>query len=153
MIHVPILLAPVLALSLQASSSTAVQAENEQFLALETRVSGAIQMKNTAALDELLAKDFAFSLSLEGKPPEVMSRDEFLKAPAFYTLTGFEIRHLSARLFGDTAVVRLQPTRQATVGTTVDRSGEFAVVDLWTRDGKAWKLSARYVARPDPGKR
>src|SRR5262245_1714650 len=92
-------LAPALALLLQSTpSAKAVEAENEQFLALETRVSGAVQMKNTAALDELLAKDFAFSLSLEGRAPEVLSRDEFLKASAYYTLTGFEIRHLAARV-------------------------------------------------------
>ena len=149
-----VLLAPALALTLQsAPSAKTVDAANEQFLALETRVSGAIQTKNTAALDELLAKDFAFSVSLQGRAPEVMSRDEFLKASAYYTLTGFELQHLSARIFGDTAVVRLQPNRKATVGTTVDRSGEFAVVDVWTKDGNAWKLSARHTARPDVVKR
>ncbi len=82
-----------------------------------------------------------------------MSRDEFLKASAHYTLTGFALQHLAARVFGNTAVVRLQPYRQATAGTTVDRSGEFAVVDVWTKDGDAWKLSARYTARPDVVKR
>jgi Domain of unknown function (DUF4440) len=147
-------LVPVLVLLLQAPTSIkAAEAEKERFLGLETRVSGAIQTKNTAALDELLAKDFAFSLSLEGRAPEVMNRDEFLKASGYYTLTGFAIQHLSARVFGNTAVVRLQPYRQATAGTTVDRSGEFAVVDVWTKDGDAWKLSGRYVARPDPAKR
>src|SRR5262249_46567410 len=86
-------LAPALAvLFLQAApSSKAVDAENERFLGLETRVSGAIQMKNSAALEGLLAKDFTFSLALEGRPPEIMSREEWLKATEYYTLTGFEI--------------------------------------------------------------
>jgi hypothetical protein len=120
---------------------------------METRVSGAIYTKNTAQLDQLLAKDFTFSLSLERRAPEVMNRAEWLKAAGYYTLSGFAIRYLSARLFGDTAVVRLQPMREAKVGATVDRSGEFAVVDVWTKDGDAWKLSARYLARPDVVKR
>jgi hypothetical protein len=93
-------LAPAVAVLLLqgAPSSRAVEAQTEQFQNVETRVSGAIQMKNTA-------------------------------------------------------VVRLQPTRQATVGATVDRSGEFAVVDVWTKDGESWKLSARYLSRPDVVKR
>jgi uncharacterized protein YecE (DUF72 family) len=148
-------LAPALTvLLLQSPPSTkAMEAETEQFLALETRLSGAIQMKNAATLQELVAKDFTFSLSLEGRPPEVMNREEWLKATAYYTLNGFELRHVAVRKFGDTAVVRLQPTRQAQVGTTVDRSGEFAVVDVWTKDGDAWKLSARFLSRPDVVKR
>ena len=61
--------------------------------------------------------------------------------------------HLAARVFGNVAVVRLQPYRMAVAGTSVDRSGEFAVVDVWTKDGGAWKLSARHLSRPDTLKR
>lgn len=148
------ILAPVLvALLVQAPSSKAVDAEHEQFQALETQVSGAIQIKNLAALDQLLAKDFAFSLFLVGRAPEVMNRDEWLKTADHYTLTGFELRYPSVRVFGNVAAVRLQPSRKATAGTTIDRSGEFAVVDIWTRDGSAWKLSSRYLSRPDTIKR
>ena len=143
-----------MAVLLQAApSNPAADPEKEPFQSLETRVSGAIQMKNIAALDELLAKDFAFSAFLEGRPPIVMNRSEWLKTSEHYTLTGFEIRHLAARVFGQVAVVRLQPNRTATAGTSLDRSGEFAVVDIWTRDGDAWKLSSRFLSRPDVLKR
>jgi ketosteroid isomerase-like protein len=139
---------------LQASPSTpAVDPEKEPFQSLETRVSGAIQTKNIPALEELLAKDFAFCAFLEGRAPEVLNRSEWLKTSEHYTLTGFEIRHLAARVFGNVAVVRLQPNRKATAGTSLDRSGEFAVVDVWTKDGDAWKLSARHLSRPDTLKR
>jgi Domain of unknown function (DUF4440) len=141
------------ALLLQAPSSKAPDPEHQQFLALETQVSGAIQIKNVAALDQLLAKDFAFSLFLMGRGPEVLNRGEWLKTTDNYTLTGFELQYLSVRVFGDVAVVRLQPNRKATAGTTIDRSGEFAVVDIWTKDGGAWKLSSRYLSRPDAIKR
>lgn len=43
--------------------------------------------------------------------------------------------------------------RTATAGTSLDRSGEFAVVDVWTKHGDAWKLSARLFSRPDTLKR
>jgi hypothetical protein len=142
----------LIAMLLQASAPS-VDPEKEPFQSLETRLSGAIQAKNIPALDELLAKDFAFSAFLEGRAPEVMNRSEWLKTSEHYSLTGFENRHLAARVFGNVAVVRLQPNRQATAGTSLDHSGEFAVVDVWTRDGDTWKLSARHLSRPDSLKR
>ena len=89
-----------------------------------------------------------------GQAPGVMNRGEWLKTSELYTLQGYVIQHLAARVFGNTAVVRLQPYRTATAGTSnIDRSGEFAVVDVWTKDGDNWKLSARYLSRPDKLKR
>jgi len=143
----------LIALLVQAPSSKPADAEHDQFQGLETQVSGAVQIKNLAALEQLLAKDFAFSLFLVGRAPEVLNRDEWLKTSENYTLTGFELRYLSVRVFGNVAVVRLQPNRKATAGATIDRSGEFAVVDIWTKDGGAWKLSSRYLGRPDTIKR
>ena len=90
---------------------------------------------------------------LEGRAPLVLNRGEWLKTSEHYALVGFEIRHLAARVFGNVAVVRLQPYRMAVAGTSVDRSGEFAVVDVWTKDGGAWRLSARHLSRPDTLKR
>ena len=139
----------IVAVLLQAAPSAPVDPEKEPFQLLETRVSAAIQMKDMPVLEELLAKDFAFSVFLEGRPPQVMSRGEWLKTSGHYTLTGFEIRHLAARVFGKVAVVRLQPIRTASVGAAVDHSGEFALVDVWTKDGDAWKLSQRHLSRPD----
>jgi hypothetical protein len=144
-----VLSSALLVMLLQASTPS-VNPEKGPFQNLETRVSGAIQMKNIPALDELLAKDFAFNLFLEGRAPEVLNRSEWLKTSDLYTLTGFEIRYLAARVFGDVAVVRLQPYRTAVAGTSgIDRSGEFAVVDVWTKDGNTWKLSVRHLSRPD----
>ena len=148
------LLSPVLiATLLQATPSTPVDPEKEPFQSLELRLSGAIQMKDAPVLDALLAKDFAFSAFVAGRAPVVMNRSEWLKTSEHYTLAGFEIRHLAARVFGNLAVVRLQPSRMATAGTSLDHSGEFAVVDVWTKDGDAWKLSQRHLSRPDTLKR
>jgi hypothetical protein len=144
----------LIAVLLQAASSTApVDPEKEPFQTLETKLSGAIQAKNVAALDELLAKDFGFMAFLEGRAPVVLSRSEWLKTSEHYALIGFEIRNLAARVFGNVAVVRLQPYRLAVAGNSLGRSGEFAVVDVWTKDGDAWKLSARHLSRPDVLKR
>jgi len=143
----------LIAALLQAAPYGSVDTEKEPFQTLEARVSSAIQAKNVAALDELLAKDFAFMAFLEGRAPLVLNRGEWLKTSDHYALVGFEIRHLAARVFGNVAVVRLQPYQVAVAGTTVDRSGEFAIVDVWTRDGGDWRLSSRHLSRPDVLKR
>jgi hypothetical protein len=149
------LLVPTL-IALLAQTPTSIEADQamaEQFRALEAQVSAALLVKNVAALDQLLAKDFAFSLFLEGRAPRVMNRGEWMKMTEYYTLSGFEIQHVSARVFGSVAAVGLQPNRKATAGATLDRSGEFAVVDIWTKVGDGWKLSSRYLSRPDAVKR
>src|SRR4026209_649673 len=95
----------LMAVLLQAASSTApVDPEKEPFQTLETNLSGAIQAKNVAALAQLLAKDFASMAFLEGRAPVVLSRSEWLKTSEHYTLIGFEIRNLAARVFGNLAV-------------------------------------------------
>lgn len=142
------LVAPVLAHA--QPSSAQVEADNALFQKLATEVQGAIPAKDLAALDRLIAKDFAFSMLVAGTAPQVLNREEFLRTGSLYTLEQFELRNLAARVFGSTAVVRFQSLRRAEMGK-VDLSGEFVVVDTWVKDGDAWRLSIRFLARPDPG--
>jgi hypothetical protein len=133
------------------ATAAKMEADDALFLKLTIDANRAIQAKDTGALDKALAKDFAFSLFVEGKAPQVMNRNETLKAVgALYTLERFEIRNLAARVFGSTAVVRFQPYREAELGSK-DRTGEFAVVDVWLKEGDGWRLASRYQGRPDPG--
>ena len=127
-----------------------IEATDAQFKQLTMELQGAIQRKDTAALDKYFGKDFAFSMPVAGKVPQVMNRAEFLKLGALYTLESFHITNLAARLWGGVAVVRFQSFRQAQLGG-VDRSGEFVVVDTWVKDGDNWRLSMRVLARPDAG--
>ncbi len=131
--------------------TSGIEATDAQFKQLTLDVQGAIQRKDTVALDKHFAKDFAFSMPVSGgKAPQVMNRAEFLKLGAVYTLESFHITNVAARLWGGVAVVRFQSYRQAAVGS-VDRSGEFVVVDTWVKDGGAWRLSMRVLSRPDAG--
>jgi len=150
------LLAPALvALLLQSPPSPQeAEAATQKFTALETQLAGAIQRKDMAALDGLLAKDFTFNLFLKGRGPEVLNRDEWLKGAEHYTLLSFVLKDPGVRMFGDVATVRVVAQRKATAGgAALDESGEFAVVDVWTKSGDAWKLSARFLSRPETLKR
>ena len=113
MILVPALIAVLLQAPPPTPTPTPAKAadpEKDQFQILEHHVSTAIQKKDVAALDALLAKDFAFSAFLEERPPLVLNRQEWLKTSEHYHLLGFAIRHLAVRVFGNVAVVRLSDT-------------------------------------------
>ena len=145
-----LLTAFVLALA-PTQTAAQLEANDALFLKLTTDANRALQQKDMAALDRILAKNFAFSMFVEAKAPQVLNRNETLKMVGRHLHPrAFEIRNLAARVFGNVAVVRFQPWRAAEAGG-VDRSGEFAVVDVWVKDGADWRLSNRYQSRPDPG--
>ena len=143
------LVALLIAIAAQAPpSAAAVEATHKQFLDLETRLMGAVQLRTTETLEQLLSPRFAFSLMVEGREPQVLNRSEWLQqASAYSRLEGFEIRSVAAGTSGDHAFVRVQVARKGTVGSK-DLSGEHVLVDLWAKEKGAWRLRYRVVARP-----
>ena len=114
-----------LAATLQMPSSTEQSQMKSEFLALETKLRTAIKQKDVATLDAMLAKEFGYRLAIASRPPQVMSRPEWLKAGSYYTLADFDIQELAARRFDDVVVVDFTFRAIAALGT-VDRSGDFA---------------------------
>jgi hypothetical protein len=146
MILVTTLLAAALA---QSPSLAAADAVNARFLELETRLARALQFREAAALDSLLAPGFAFSRMIAGRRPDVLNRAEWLRmADELVTLERFEIKYLAAGERGSIAVVRFQVSRKGKVGQR-EVDGEHAVVDVWVRERGAWALAYRVVSRPD----
>jgi len=143
------LVALLIAAVAQAPPSPATaEANQKQFLDLETKLMGAVQLRNTATLEDLLSPLFGFSLMVEGREPEVLSRSEWLRLTnAHSRLEGFEILSVAAGASGDHAFVRVQVARRGTVGSK-DLSGEHVLVDLWAKEKGAWRLRYRVVARP-----
>lgn len=138
------------ALAQSPRSAASVDAVNARFLDLETRLSGALQHKDTALLDAMLAPGFAYSRMIEGRAPSVLNRAEWLRiSDTLVTLENFEIRNLAAGERGSIAVVRFQVRRKGTVGTR-EFAGEHAIVDVWLKEKNAWALAYRVVSRPDP---
>jgi hypothetical protein len=129
-------------------AAAAVEATHKQFLDLETKLMGAIQLQNTATLEDLVSPRFGFSLMIEGREPQVLNRSEWLRMTnAHSRLEGFEIRSVAAGVFGDHAIVRAQVARRGSVGS-LELSGEHVLVDLWAREDGAWKIRYRVVSRP-----
>ncbi len=143
------LVALLIAAAAQASpSAAAVEATHKQFLDLETKLMGAVQLRTTETLEALISPRFAFSLMVEGREPEVLNRSEWLRFTNVHSrLEGFEIRSVAAGTSGDHAFVRAQVTRRGALGSK-DLSGEYVLVDLWAKEEGAWRLRYRVVARP-----
>jgi hypothetical protein len=129
-------------------SAAAAEATPKQFLDLETKLMGAVQLRRTETLEQLVSPRFGFSVMIEGREPEVLSRSEWLRLTTVHSrLEGFEIRSVAAGTYEDIAMVRAQVTRRGAVGSR-DLSGEYVLVDLWAREDGAWKIRYRVVARP-----
>src|SRR5262245_57322658 len=99
----PALLLALVVLGAQPATES-IEAQDAAFLKLTTEVNKALQLKDAAALDRTLGKDFGFSMFVEGKAPQVMNRNETLRTlDSLYKLEQFEIRNLAARVFGSVA--------------------------------------------------
>jgi len=138
----------IAALAQAGPSSADVEATNKQFLDLENKLMGAAQLRNAQSLEQLVSSRFGFSLMIEGREPEVLTRSEWLRLTNVHSrLEGYELRSVAAGAFGDQAMVRAQVVRKGSVGSK-DLSGEYVLVDLWAKEDGAWKIRYRVVARP-----
>jgi ketosteroid isomerase-like protein len=143
------LVALLIAAVAQAPPSAATaEATHKQFRDLETKLMGAVQLRDAGTLEALVSPLFGFSLMVEGREPEVLSRPEWMRLTNTHArLEGFEIRSVAAGVSGDHAFVRVQVARKGTVGAR-ELSGEHVLVDLWAKEQGSWKLRYRVVARP-----
>jgi ketosteroid isomerase-like protein len=114
------------------------------FTGMEQQMLQAVQRKDKAGLEAMLADDFTIEMPNADPLPgddwldSVMAKD--------YALKSFVVRQMSVADLGDAAVVKFDRIHEATSKGHAD-SGEFFVVDLWKKSGDSWKLANRYVAK------
>ncbi|HEY5030197.1 MAG TPA: nuclear transport factor 2 family protein [Candidatus Angelobacter sp.] len=114
------------------------------FTALENQMLQAVQKKDKAALQALLADDF----TIEIPDADPLPGDDWLDSVTAkdYALKSFVVRQMSVIDLGDAAVVKFDRIQEAVFKAQPD-NGEFLVVDLWKKSGDSWKLANRYVAK------
>jgi hypothetical protein len=139
----------LLASTLAQQPEAAMEKTTSEFMALEAKLMGAAQLKNTAEEEALVSPDFAFSMALEGRPNYVLNRSEWIKGIRYYDLKNFSIGDLTAHpLDRNTVVTHFRLVRSAKMGKTVDMSGEFVMTDVWVKTKGQWQLLRRFVSRP-----
>ncbi len=114
------------------------------FSDLEIQMLKAVQKKDKAALQAMLTDDCVIEMPNADPLPgdewmdSVMAKD--------FTLKSFAMREVFAVDLGNAAVVKFERRQDASNKGKAD-SGEFFVVDVWKKDGDAWKLANRFVSK------
>jgi hypothetical protein len=106
------------------------------FSDLERQWLVALEQKDRAALDQLMSEDFqAWTPEPPGEP---MPRDEWMPKAAGIKSQAVRLRQMSVRDLGNTALVCFVLSQP---------SGDWFVVDVWTKHGDAWQVTDRYLSR------
>ena len=134
----------------QTASAANVAQLTKQFQDLETTLMGAAQNKQSDAEADMVAPDFAWSVSFQGERNQVMNRSEWMKGGQNYDLNHFQIAMLTAHKFDNNVIVQFRLTADAKANPNVDLSGEYVITDLWRAKGSAWQLARRWVSRAVP---
>ena len=114
------------------------------FSDLEMQMLKAVQKKDKDALQAMLTDDCVIVMPNADPLPgdewvdSVMAKD--------FTLKSFAMRGVFFVDLGNAAVVKFERKQDATNAGKAE-SGEFFVVDLWKKDGDAWKLANRFVSK------
>jgi ketosteroid isomerase-like protein len=118
------------------------------FSDLEIQMLKAVQKKDKAALQAMLTDDCVIEMPNADPLPgdewmdSVMAKD--------FTLKSFAMREVFVVDLGNAAVVKFE-RRQDASNKGKAESGEFFVVDVWKKDGDAWKLANRFVSKTNSG--
>jgi ketosteroid isomerase-like protein len=114
------------------------------FHELENEWAKIVERRDTEAARAFLADDFVLS-STGGVGPNV-PKDEWLAALDEIETRSLVPRDVDARVFGDIAVVSARLRWDATLRDQ-DLTGDYAVTDVFTRDGGRWRASWRISVR------
>jgi ketosteroid isomerase-like protein len=118
------------------------------FSDLEIQMLKAVQKKDKATLQAMLTED-----CIIGMPDaDPLPGDEWVDSVIAkdFTLKSFAMRDVFAVDLGNAVVIKFERRQDATNKGKAE-SGEFFVVDVWKKDGDAWKLANRFVSKTNSG--
>ena len=148
-----LVVASIVVLALVASPLPAADQEakaHATFRALELKIMTAVRDNDVAALDAILSPAFAWAIAFEGRPHEVMNRSEWIAGGKYIKLESFDVSGLVAETFGSLTLVNFRLTASGQLGPSAQVGGPYVVTDLWSKDGKSWKLLRRLLSYPAP---
>lgn len=113
-----------------------------QFTELEIELAGRLRAHDAEGAGGLLTDDF--ELRASPQPGRPVPRADWLRQSLASSLPEGAPTQMAVHDLGDAAVVSfLQPDAGA--------NASLFVVDVWRRDGAAWKLAVRFLARSSAG--
>jgi ketosteroid isomerase-like protein len=119
-----------------------VEEDRKELAALEQGWMQAMEDRDEARLDELVAPGFRFTaLHLA---PEPMSREQWMGAAmGGYHIVSFAFESMDIDVVGDTAVIHARYSQIANYDA-VDLSHGYRLTDVWARIDGHWQVVARH---------
>ena len=129
-------------------SETALSHVEQEILELERQWATAIQHQDTAAMSRFLTDSYVLAIAVQGQPLQLVPRDAWLSALKDYQTESFHVDDSRVHVYGATAVVYMLFTQKASVRGQ-DRSGQFAITDIWVKQAASWQVAERHSSRPE----
>jgi len=109
---------------------------------LEEEWMGAMQKRDAARLEQLVAPEFAFTaIHID---PEPMSREAWMGAAlGGYSISSFFYDTMDVVVAGDTGVIHARYSQLASFNGR-NLSSMFRLTDVWTRRDGSWQVVARH---------
>lgn len=121
----------------------------QQILELERLWVGAIQRRDKAAMVNFLADGYFLAIGAAGGRLKVVPRAAWLETLSVYETRSFSFDDVQVHTYGDTAVVVMLFSQEATVRGQ-DRSAQFVITDIWVKGPNGWRVAERHSSRPEP---
>jgi ketosteroid isomerase-like protein len=106
----------------------------------------AMQSRDAAACESLLALGFTCVTTCEGPQFDVQLRQDWLAALLKLDHRSLTLHDVSVSLHGPVAVATVLMTMKHLVGG-VEQSTEQVFVDVWISEADAWRIVERYVMK------
>jgi len=133
----------------QSPPPAAVTDDATAVLEAERQWAAAIQRRDAAAMPQFLADGYFLAIAVQGQPLVIVPREAWLGTLEVYVTHSVSLDDPHVHVYGDTAVVVMLYTQQATVAGK-DRSGQFLITDIWLRTPRGWRVAERHSSRPEP---
>ena len=115
----------------------------QEFIELEQQWNNAIQQQDMEQMSHFMA------IGTQGLPLQIVPRENWLTVLASYYISTFTLDDIHVHVYGDTAIVLMLYTQQATIRGQ-DRSGHFVLTDVWIKKSHGWRVVERHSSRPEP---
>ncbi len=117
------------------------QPVEQELVALEHEWAEAIRQNDMEKLERIVGPQY--TLTANGFPGRArFAREEWMATVPVYEIHSYDLRNFVVHAYRDAAVVLLDLDMQATVRGS-DRSGSFALTDVWVRQNGQWQVVAR----------
>ena len=120
----------------------------EEITEMEMQWASAIQGRDLATMQAILADDCALVVGIQGQPLKIVARDPLLATLPGYHVESFSIDDIRVTAYGDLVVAVMLFTQKATADGQ-DRSAQFLLTDIWVKTPAGWRVAERHSSRPE----